>query len=228
MENIIWLILFTYPGAFTEFTYFFLSKDRDFYHKPEAYFRTARIFFFSAIITLGCLRFFGAIHHGPLNLSNAVMFLSKDNYAIHFAIVSCVASIAFGFVWYKIRSRIERIQNQWNTKHGKARRGPRKQVWKSMLADPDTPQTDFVAEIYHDGKLIRRGLVYHMTNDPKEDNSIALIQCELVEEVLSTENQAAIGDPMISYVDMERNNEIILRDGTKFVEWLAGETEKQS
>lgn len=226
MENIILLILFTYPGAFVEFTYYFFAKDRDFYHQPESYFRTARIFFFSAIITLGCLWLFGEIYHGPLTLSNAIMFLSRDNNAIHFAIVSCAASALLGLAWFAGRSLIERIENCWNTAHGKARRGPRKQVWMSMMADPNTPKTDYVAELYHDGKLVRRGLVYHLTNDPQEDNAMALMHCELVEEVLNTENQDLIGEPIISYVDMGKNNEIILRDGTKFVAWLAGETKE--
>ena len=226
MENIILLILFTYPGAFVEYTYYFLAKERDFYQEPAVYFRTARVFFFSAVVTLVNLWLFGILHHGPLNLSTAVMFIKRENNAIHFALVSCGVSMLLGFIWYKIMCMKEKKDNERNLENGKATRGPRKQVWKSMFADLNTPQTNYIAEIYHDGKLVRRGLVYHRTNDPRDDNALALIKCDLVEEVLNTENQALIGEPMISYVDMDNNNEIILRDGAEFVAWLLGEEGK--
>lgn len=222
MENIIWLILFTYPGAFTEFTYHYFAKDRAFYREPEAYFRTARVFFLSALISLACLTLFGKIYHGPLDLSTAVMFLSKKNHAIYYALVSFVASVGVGAAWYGLNCLIEHIRNKGKIAQRKAPSGKKKQVWMSMMADPRTPQTDYVVEVWQHGKLVRRGLAMHMPDDLREDAGFALTHCDTVEEVLNTEDQDLISEPSVSYVDVKTETEIIIREANKYCEWIMG------
>lgn len=222
MENIILLILFTYPGAFVEFTYHHFAKDMPFYHEPETYFRTARIFFISALMTLGCLTLFGAIYHGPLNLSNAVMFLSKDNYAIYFAIVSCAASIAVGLLWFGAAFLIEWGKNIWRSKHNKARSGKRGQVWMSMMVDKDLPKQDYVIEIRKNGELVRCGLAKHVPDDLRKDTGFVLTQCEVVKKYLDHPDYDVISGPLISYLDIKDNTEIIIRDGSRLCDWLTG------
>ena len=222
MESIIVAILFTYPGAFVEFTYWKLAKDAVFYKKPEEYFRIARVFFFSAIVTLICLFLFSIIEHGELELSNAVHYLEQRNNAILYSLVSMTISCIVGAGWYGLACAWQSVQNKRNLKHGKAPAGKRSQVWMSMLADPDTPQMDYVLEIWKHGKLLKRGYIMHLPDDLREDTGFALMHCDIVEEVLNTPDQDLISDPLISYVDIATETEIIIRDAKKYLAWMRG------
>lgn len=222
MESIIWLILFTYPGAFAEFTYDHFAKDKPFYRKPESYFRTARVFFLSALISLGCLTLFGKIYHGPLELSTAVMFLSKSNYAIFYALASAAASIIVGAAWYGLSCIAERRRNAGNEARGKATSGKRSQVWMSMMVDDKVPSTDYVIEIWKDGRMVRRGLAMHVPDDLRDDTGFVLTHSDMVEEVLNTKDQDLISDPTVSYIDIHTGTEIILRDAKKYCDWITG------
>ena len=227
MENIIVAILFTYPGAFVEFTYWKLAKDAAFYKKPEEYFRIARVFFLSAIVTLFCLLLFGIIEHGQLELSNAVYYLEQRNNAIIYSIVSVVISCMVGFVWYGLSCLRQLIRNKWRLNHRKAPDGKCKQVWMSMLADPDVPKMDYVLEIWKHGKLMKRGYIMHLPDDLREDTGFVLMHCDLVEEVLNTPDQDLISDPLVSYVDIATETEIIIRDAKKYLAWVTREDEQE-
>ncbi|MBR3740228.1 MAG: hypothetical protein IKN04_07155 [Clostridia bacterium] len=223
MENIIIAILFTYPGAFAEFVYTYFAKDRDFYKKPEEYFRIARVFFLSAFITLLSLLLIGFMTGRQLTVENAAAFLGKGNNALFYTFISCAISAAIGFTWFAARVGLEKAENRRNTKHGKAMNGPRKQVWMSMMEDPDTPQTGYVIEIRKNGELAQCGLAYHVPDDLREDTGFALMHCGLVKEYMDNPEYDLISAPLVSYIDLDHGAEIIIRDGTKFSKWLAGE-----
>lgn len=223
MENIIVAILFTYPGAFAEFTYWSFAKDEPFYRKPESYFQTARIFFLSALITLASLAFFGWVSCPGLNLSNAITFLNHGNNALCYTLISCAISGATGFVWFATRIGLQEVGNWLKISQGKARIGPRKQVWMSMLADKNTPQMGYVIEIHKHGELKQCGLAYHVPDDLREDTGFALMHCDLVKKYMDNPEYDIISKPLVSYIDLEHDAEIIIRDGLKFSKWLAGE-----
>lgn len=222
MQDIIPLILFTYPGAFAEFTYWHFAKDKEFYKEPDAYFRAARVFFLSAVVTLVSLFASTLLYHTTIDLSTVVSFLNTGNHAIWYALISLCTSVLTGLGWFGCAYLWEKISNHFRLSRGKAPASERNHTWMSMLADPDTPQMDYVLEIKKHGQVMKRGFIMHMPNDIRKDTGFVLMHCDLVEEVLNTKDQDLISDPLISYVDIGTETEIVMRDAVKFGAWLLG------
>lgn len=222
MEKIILLFLFTYPGSFAEFTYSHFAKDRVFYREPDTIFRTARGFFLSAIITYLCLVIYGKIIGASVDLPGVIKHLSVGKYLFPYALGTLIASILAGVLWYAGACAVEALQNRYRAKHDKPRAGRSKQVWMAMIADPNTPQTDYAVEIRKNGQLVRCGLAYHMPDDLRVDTGFALVHCATVAEYIDNAEYDLIGPPLIHYIDLEHDAEIILRDATKLCDWLEG------
>lgn len=220
MEKIILLFLFTYPGSFAEFTYSHFAKDRVFYREPDTIFRTARGFFLSAIITYLCLVIYGKIIGAPVDLPGVIKHLSVGKYLFPYALGTLIASILAGVLWYAGACVVEALQNRYRAKHDKPRAGRSKQVWMAMIADPDTPQTDYAVEIRKGGKRVRCGLVYHMPDDLRVDTGFALMHCDMVEEYIDKPDYDLIGPPLIHYIDLDHDAEIIIRNAKEMYNLL--------
>lgn len=217
MENIIFLMLFTYPGAFAEFTYRHFAKDRAFYREPETSLRAARIFFLSALTTLICLLIVGGWSAG---LPGTIEALKRGNNTFIYAFLSAGVSLDLGGAWYGLSCLWDKLYNRFAEARGEPRRSHNSQTWMSLMANKDVPQKECVFEIRKNGMRIHAGLPLHCPDDLREDSGIALCHCKTVENILDTPDQDLIEQPSAYYLDMRNNIEIIIRGAKKYYEWL--------
>lgn len=218
MENIIFLMLFTYPGAFAEFTYRHFAKDRAFYREPETSLRAARIFFLSALTTLICLLTVGGWSAG---LPGTIDSLKRGNNTFIYAFLSAGISLALGGEWYGLSCLWDKLYNRFAEARGEPRRSHNSQTWMSLMANKDVPQENISVEIWRDGKLAQCGLVLHCPDDLRTDTGFALCHCGKVRQCIEHPNEYDyLSSPLVSYVDLKSNTEIIIRDAKDLCQWL--------
>lgn len=218
MQNVIALILFTYPGAVCEYVYRRLSEDRAFFHEADEVFRVARDFFLSVAVTAICLWISGA---GTLT---TLMKKIQDAPGLFmYAGCSLLVSVAVGIIWHLASRARFRVWNRVRKSSGKAVLGPRKTVWQDFLSDPDIQSENVIAAVYRDGKLLRAGILWEKPMDLETDKGMILTFTSTVEGDLRRKRgrRALIGDPIAHYIDMESGTDVALYDGNPMLDYIS-------
>lgn len=231
MEDIIILILFTYPGIMADFIHSSMVRNRIFDRKPDEFFRAARDFFLSAAITAATMGPFCAARGIPYSLQATKLEASKGMGLMIFIILSLSASAAAALIWASGERVLLRIRNRRREIRGKDAMSEEKKVWASIRKDPDIPYYKCVMAIYKDGQLIRAGLTHNVSTDLQEDPGILMKYTDLAEQQvkLDPEERTLIDYPVVSYVEAASGIRIDIFDGTKMDryvnDWLRSQQE---
>lgn len=217
MENIIPLILFTYPGAVAEYVYNLLSAEYAFHRKPDEVFRVARDFFLSALVTALCL-----LLSGEKNLATLTTRLQDTGCLFSYLAESLAASAALGAVWFAARLAIFRAMNRGKAEKRDPTLGERQTVWQDLFSDPELCCGSYVAEIRQNGALLRAGIVYEYTRDLQTDPGMILMHSAMIEADLArpAEDRALVGLPYAHYMDLNSGMEVSFYDGDRACAFL--------
>lgn len=169
MENIIIMILFTYPGAMADFIHSRIVEGTQYDHKPEEYFRIARDFFLSAVISIASLWAYCAITGQQFGISAAAEKLRTDDSVWLFAGITIIGAILAAAIWAALDNGKFSLRNTIRQKAGKTTYAKRKSVWESLMTEKDIPFNNCVLAFYQDGKLIKAGMPHTVSDDYKND-----------------------------------------------------------
>lgn len=217
MENLIPLVLFTYPGAVCEYVYLRLAVGYAFCRKPDEAFRAARIFFLSALVTAVCLLISGAG-----TLSALMERLQEAGCLFGYLAGSLLTSGAVGVIWFGARLAVFRAANRQRAERHDPTEGEAQTVWEDLFHDPQLRGESYVAAVYRDGTLIRAGIIYEHTRDLREDPGIILMYSRMIEAELRlpAEERTLIGLPYAHYIDVSTGTEVAFYEGDKACAYL--------
>lgn len=222
MENIIILILFTYPGIMADFIHSRLSQKTVHDRKPEEYFKVARDFFLSALISVVSIKIYCMITDSEFSISTAVERFGKDESIWGFGLITIVVAVAAALIWKLLDDCTLWIRNKIREKQGKSTTDKIKSVWESMFDDEELKFDESAMAIYQNGQLIRAGLSYNVSNDYQNDPWATLIYTETVEEELRKEkkDRTMLIDPTASLINIENGVRVDLYNAKKLKDYI--------
>ena len=222
MESIIILILFTYPGAAADYLHSIMIRGKQYDKPAEGYFRTARDFFLSAIITLVAMALFCPMRSVPFTLDGAAEALHSGKGLWIFAALTLIGAVAAAGIWAAGNECILRARNNCQQNSKKPTISENRSVWASMMTDKDIPFIDGVAAIYKDRKLIRAGMLHNVTDDAQDDPWVILKWTETAEAELQlpVEKRKLLSDPFYSFVNISNGVTVDLYNGKKFGQFI--------
>ena len=205
MENLILLMLFTYPGAISYTVYYLSTKDKTYYQELDSFSRTAWCFFLSAAITI--------MSFGILSLSTTesslitlIAKIKTTNMLWKYLLLSFALSLIVGVSWHLLRRLYFHVVNHIRSKHDLSPFGKEQKVWQNLINNYDI--TDCVAVIKKGGKTVRAGMPQLLPDDLGSDKVIVLSHCEEVEGELNKPNHGLLGKPFVSAYDLSTDIEI--------------------
>ncbi len=219
MENLMLLVVFTYPGAICDMVYTHLAKEKSYFSaKPDA-FRIARDFFFSALVALVTMPFVIPQGQDTLTLENWVKQMQRSDALWRFLALSLLASVLLGLAWYLIQDKILFPLQAWYAERThRPVMDEYQDVWRGILAAPDTfALRDSVFLVRRQGKLVRAGIPHLITHDIHQDKALVLTHCDAVEAELNSDS-GRIQEHVASYYDIEHDVEIEIRHATPLLE----------
>ena len=222
MENIIILILFTYPGIMSDYFHGLMVKGKQYEKKTEEPIRAARDFFISAVITVAGMGVFSLITRTAFSLSGIRDALqSGRNLAIYLPISLTLALLA-ALIWYSGNRILFWSRNKLRSNQGKPTIDESKSVWASMMKDKNIPFANAVLAFYKDGKLIRAGVAYNVSDDYRNDPWAILYHMETIEEELAREiaGRAMLFHPSHSFVNFESGMVVDIYDGEEIKAYI--------
>lgn len=229
MENIIILILFTYPGIMSDYFHGLMVKGKQYEKKTEEPIRAARDFFISAVITVAGMGVFSLITRTAFSLSGIRDALqSGRNLAIYLPISLTLALMA-ALIWYAGNRILFWSRNKLRSNQGKSTIGEGKSVWKSIFDDPDIDYNNSAFAIYQDGKLIRAGLPFDVSDDIQNDPWAILTWTETARMDLEqpAEERTLLITPKYSCVNIGNGVTVDIYDGGLMRKFISSEDEEQ-
>ena len=231
MENIIILILFTYPGIMADYFHGLMVRGKQYEKRPEEAIRAARDFFLSAVITVAGMGIFSLITGTGFSLGGIRAALqSGRNLAIYLPI-SLMLALGAAWIWYAGNRILFWSRNQLRSNQGKSTLGESKSVWKSIFDDPYIDYNNSAFAIYQDGKLIRAGLPIDVSDDMQNDPWAILTWTETARMDLErpTEERTLLINPVASCVNIGNGVTVDIYDGglmRKFISSWVKEQER--
>lgn len=224
MENLVLLILFTYPGAIFDWVYTLLAKDKSFYHSMAEHQRVARGFFISSIIALATMPIVIPSSFENYTLKNWVDVLIKTNRIWLYILSSVVISIILGIVWYHTMNKfIFPWQNRRAQKQGLPMSGQYKKVWYEIMHAPDDISLESVVAIIRDnnGNQLNAGLIHCFPDDITEEPQLSLMYCDRVaNELAKPPEESLIDGHIITYHNLTHHITIEFRNASRLYEVL--------
>lgn len=222
MENIIILILFTYPGIMADFIHSRLSQKTVHDRKPEEYFKVARDFFLSALISVVSIKIYCMITDSEFSISTAVERFGKDESIWGFGLITIIVAVAAALIWELLDFCLLKIKNNLRKSQGKSTTDRIKSVWTSMFDDPELNYDESALAIYQNGQLIRAGLSYNVSDDYQNDPWATLIYTETVEAELSKEkkDRTMLIDPTASLINIENGIRVDIYNAKELKEYI--------
>ena len=217
MENVIALILFTYPGAVCEYIYMRLVKDTALKNKPDEIFRVARGFFMSAVVTMSC--------YAMLREESLQALMEKLQAAdcfLRYLALSLLVSALLGLLWFLAAVLAFHAANGLRKKYNLPALGDSGSVWQDIFNDSETKSDAYVAAVYRDGKRLRAGIIYEYPDDLQEDAGLILMHTRMIETDLDRppEERTLVGLPYAHYIDLKTGTEVAFYDGTAACAYL--------
>jgi len=228
MDNIIILLLFTYPGAITELVLSQFAEHRSYFPKRDGMLETVRYFFYSTIISTCSLIIFGLITGTFTNgLTEWIENLKTGWQIALYLAISFSLSFLFAAFWYwMMKNVVHRLIKWYRIKKHIPYDAGYADVWKSIIMNPEEIDlSKAVAIILKGNDQIACGLVHSITDDIQGLPEITLSFSDHVAYRINKEKdipdeERTIGYDILTYVNPVSGNQVIFRDATKFVKEL--------
>jgi len=224
MENILLLIIFSYPGVLADMLYTFFAKDKSFYKEPTEAFRVARDFFLSAIIAIATMPIVIQGSENGHTLSNWVSALQKSEVIWDYILVTLGGSIVLSLVWYLFDLHVGlRIKNGIRKLLKLAPESKYKKTWDDLIQKNDHVNIDECAIVIYDanGKQIAAGLPRSIPGDIDEDPHFALAHCSTVINELNDSDDSYLDGLRLVYVDVKTMSRIEFYDASRLYKAIA-------
>lgn len=234
MENIIILILFTYPGAVADYLHSIMIRGKQYDKPAEGYFRTARDFFLSAVITLAVMAVFCPMRGVPFTLDGAAEAMRSGKGLWIFAALTLIGAVVTAFLWTKGNHWRLKVWNHQRARAGKWTMDENKSVWASMMKDKQIPFNNCALAFYKDGKLIKAGIPYQVSDDFQNDPWAILTWTGTAMEDLERPEgeRSLLINPDHTFVNFGNGVHVDVYDGTEFRKFIssvvAGECAERS
>ena len=230
MEGIIIMILFTYPGAVADYLHGVMIRGKQYDKPAEGYFRTARDFFLSAIITLAAMAVFCPLRGVPFTLDGAAEALRSGKGLWIFAALTLIGAAIAAGIWTAGNHLAFAAWNKGRVKAGKWTMGETKSTWATMMNDKSIPFDNCALAFYKDGKLIKAGLAYEVSNDYQNDPwAILTWTGTAMEDLERPENERSLLiNPDHTFVNFENGMHVDVYDGTRFRKFISEWVEEQA
>lgn len=225
MENLILLLLFTYPGAIMDEVYCAFSKRFDYYRKLDGAAQAARYFMYSAICTAISLSLIPLLASGLKNASLNTIFDSLKTIELlwKYLALSFAISILCGILFFCLRHFIYRpFRNLIMCKLlGYYEDTGTKDVWTTILNSPsDMKLRDQAAVILKGDRIVAAGLVYAFPLSPDE-MQYSLMHCDHVnEKIQGKSNQELVSESTLTYYDAKNDMTILFIEASEIWERL--------
>lgn len=218
MENIIILILFTYPGAVADYLHGMMIKGKQYDKPAEEYFRIARDFFLSGVISLACGAALCAMFRMPFTMGAIMEALHSGWKLCAFAALTLVGAAATAWIWTAGNKIVLRSRNRRRTQENRPEIAEHKGAWASILAEKPQFMNESIAAVYQDGRLIKAGMTNYLREYSEDEPWITLMWTETTKAELEMplEKRTLLSDPMYSMVNIENGLVVDLYDGREF------------
>ena len=222
MENIVILILFTYPGIMADYIHDRMTKGKAYNTPTEEPFRTARDFFISAMITVAGMGIFSLVTGEPFSLNGIRTALqSGSRLAVYLPMTLALAAIA-AVIWYGADRIRLKAGNSARRKTDRPTIGETESVWTSMMTDRNIPFNEAVLAIYKDRQLIKAGVAYNVSDDYGKDPWAVLYYSDMIEGELARpmKERAMLFSPQYSFVNIENGITVDVYDGKEIKDYI--------
>lgn len=208
MENVIILMLFTYPGAIMDRVFAIASAKYDYHKSLDGSALAARYLIYSALCTTISILILSLtlnIKDG-VSLAAIVGLLQATNLWWKYLLISFVVSILCGLASFCIHHFILRnIRNKILIPKGHYKDSGTKDTWQHIINHPDEFDLwNCAIVIRKDGHIVAAGLPYALPKDHQEAR-YALMHCDKVLQELNTraenDETSMLGETMLNYYD---------------------------
>ena len=212
MENIIILMLFTYPGAIMDRVFAIMSTKYDYHKSLDGSALAARYLIYSAICTTISLLLLACTLHvkqNAISLTAIVTLLQSSGIWLRYLFLSLFVSIICGIIAFVFHHYILRnIRNKVLIPTGIYKDSGAKDTWRHILNHPDEFDLwNCAVVIYKDNDIVAKGLPYAIPKDYAEGR-FALMQCDKVDQELkkrTTGEECLLSEAMLNYYDAANN-----------------------
>lgn len=204
MENIILLMLFTYPGAVAYLIYEQLTKNKTYYKDADSFSKTALCFFVSAGITILTCQTIAKT--GEMNLTALTEQMKTSSAIWRYLIFSLLYSTCAGVVGHLLLKLHFALYNKHRSKHKLSPYSDHPKVWAQLVKEYDL--TDCAAIIRKGGRIVRAGMPEILPDDIDNDRQIVLSYCDRVEAELAKPDRGLLGERFVSVYDLASDTEI--------------------
>ncbi len=205
MENIILLMLFTYPGAISYMVYHLSTKDKTYYQKLDSFSRAAWCFFLSAAVTVLSFTVL-SFTFGASNLNVLIQRIKFTPSLWKYLLISFGFSIALGIVWHFSLLLYFAIRNAHRVHRGLSPYAQEQKVWQNLIRNYDI--TDCALIIRKDGNIVRAGMPEILPGDFEKDKRIVLSYCDEVEHEINEPDGGLLGNRFVCVYDLATNTEL--------------------
>lgn len=219
LDNLIYLLLFTYPGALVQILFNEFVPQYIRYEKENSTLAVARYFFYSVCVSF--MSIFAFVHIAGIPTQGFQAFvveMQKEWRIAQYFGVSILGSGAFAFLWHWFRKAVHKL-------HKKARDTGRRTVWEDIIRNPDVFVLGKAVAVIRKGDKTWAGLPEYVPTHTENDMGICLTRREFVEDILKHEPDRAkaekyIGHDIATYVDLERGFDITFYAAPKVYAYL--------
>ena len=230
MQEIIILILFTYPGAMADYFHSLMASGKQWDNTPDEHFRIARDFFLSAMITLASMAVFCMIRKAEFSLTGVTEALQEGKGLWIYAAISFLIALLTAAAWSAGNRGFLKASNRCRASRGTATIDETKRVWESMMNDPEIPFNKCVMAIYQGNQLIKAGIPHNVSNDVKSDPWAILTWTETAMQDLQrpADERSLLINPDYSFVNLENSMTVDIYEGTKFRDFISAWVAEQA
>ena len=208
MENIVLLMLFTYPGAIAYFVYCRMAHGKIFYKEVDTFFKSAICFFLSVLVTVASITIL-ALGNSGLSLAKLSVAIKNSDTLGKYTFISFAISLICGVIYYFLAWLFFQLSNHDRKAHNVSQVDEHLYVWNDIMDNYDISGCCVV--VRKNGKMLHAGFPLVLPGDYSKDKSLALEYCDLVEKEIN-DNGDSIGEAYISYMDLDSDIEIEFRD----------------
>ena len=205
MENIILLMLFTYPGAISYMVYYLTTKDKTYYQKLDSFSRTAWCFFLSAAATVLSFTVL-SYTFGTSSLNVLVEGIKSTPALWKYLLISFTISIVMGIILHFLLLLYFKLRNDYRVHRGLSPYAQEQKVWQNLVQNYDLTHCALI--IRKDGVIVRAGMPEILPGDFDKDKRVVLSYCDEVEQELNKPDRGLLGDRFVSVYDMATSTEL--------------------
>lgn len=203
MEDIILLMLFTYPGAMAYLIYSRITKGMTTYQEPDSFTRAALCFFISAAVTvLTC----GMLTDMNAGLSGVIDALKTSGIVWDYLLRSFILSVGAGILWIVCAHLLLLAVNKYRSSKHLPSNTVNRNTWTELYNKYSLAECAVI--IRKGGKVVRAGMPEVMPDDLKDDPVFALSHCNRVEKELVKPDWGLLGNRFISVYRLDTDTEI--------------------